>query len=106
MIIMRAVVLAAALATVLPAVALADDKPPTDPAAAQPVVLTEPSTVEGCLKNLELLVESAHALDLLDDQIDQAEAELAKMEQHCLEKQFEAAMTAARAVQQIVATNK
>ncbi len=65
-----------------------------------------PTSVEDCLKQLEELVSKAHALNLLDDQIDIAEVELGRMESHCVAKDFADARAAADEVEKIIATNK
>ena len=65
-----------------------------------------PTTVEGCLKELQDLVEVAHSIDLLDDQIDHAENYIALMERHCLASEFTQAMGFALEVKKILATNK
>lgn len=77
--------------------------------AASPLTATAavpPASVEDCLKQLEALVTKAHALDLLDDQIDIAEVELGRMESHCIAKDFADARAAADEVEKILATNK
>lgn len=75
----------------------------SDPALAQTAA---PTSVEECLRQLQALVAEAHAIDLLDDQIDQAEAAIARMERHCLASEFTQAMAAADDVHKILATNK
>lgn len=65
-----------------------------------------PASVEDCLKQLEELVTKAHAINLLDDQIDIAEVELGRMESHCVSKDFTDARAAADEVEKILATNK
>ena len=74
---------------------------PMTAAAAVP-----PASVEDCLKQLEVLVTQAHAIDLLDDQVDIAEVELGRMESHCVAKDFTDARAAADEVEKILATNK
>lgn len=87
------------LATLAAALALA-----ATPMAALAAV--PPTSVEDCLKQLEELVTKAHAIDLLDDQIDIAEVELGRMESHCMAKDFTDARAAAEEVEKILATNK
>ena len=67
---------------------------------------TPPETVEKCLEQLNSLVAKAHAVDMLDDQIDFAENELGRMEGYCVSSHFAEAMTAADEVERILATNK
>ena len=74
----------------------------TAAAVAQPL----PATVEDCLKPLQALVEEAHAVDLLDDQINEAEGLIARMERHCLAAEFSEAQDSAADVRSILATNK
>ena len=70
------------------------------------VAAVPPASVEDCLKQLAELVTKAHAIDLLDDQIDIAEVELGRMESHCMAKDFTDARAAADEVEKILATNK
>ena len=73
---------------------------------AQPAGTDAPTSVEDCLKQLQELVDEAHAIDLLDDQIDQAENYVALMERSCLAGEFSQAMAFAAEVRKIIATNK
>jgi hypothetical protein len=65
-----------------------------------------PANQEECLAQLKLLVEEAHAADLLDDQIDHAENFVALMEQACLANNFDDAWTFATEIDRILETNK
>ena len=58
------------------------------------------------MQQLASLVEEAHAVDLLDDQIEQAETQVACMEKHCLAGEFNDAIAAAAELRKILATNK
>ena len=78
----------------------------TGQAAAQSAAIAPPASIDACLKQLQTLVEEAHAVDLLDDQIEQAETHVARMEKHCLASEFAEAMTAADEVRTILASNK
>lgn len=73
---------------------------------AEPLVLSLPETTEGCLSMLEDVIERAAAADMLDDQVDKAEAELERMEAHCFEKRFAEALGSAQVVMALVAANK
>ncbi len=93
---------------------LAAQQPPADPEpgtkaespTAKPLVMELPSTVEECLALFEAVLEHTLDADLLDDQVDEAEAELENMEGACLEKRFPDAIGAAQVVAGILATNK
>ena len=68
--------------------------------------LQTPTSLDECLRTLEIVLEHAVEADLLDDQIDEAESHLEKLETACHEGRFDEALTEARAVVKIVATNK
>ena len=75
-------------------------------AGAEQAAAEPPTTVEDCLELLQTLVDEAHAVDLLDDQIDHAENYVALMERSCLAADFPQAMAFAAEVRKILATNK
>ena len=95
---------------------LAAQQSPADPAPAlgaqdtpmviKPLVIELPSTVEGCLALFEAVLQHSLDADLLDDQVDEAEVELENMEGACLEKRFPNALSAAKVIAGILATNK
>ena len=70
------------------------------------IALHLPATVDGCLEFVEKVLEHALEADLLDDQIEQSEAELEEMENACHEKRFSDALQSAKTIADIVATNK
>ena len=72
----------------------------------EPLVLSLPETTGGCLSMLEDVIERAAAADMLDDQVEKAEAELERMEAHCFEKRFAEALGSAQLVMALVAANK
>jgi hypothetical protein len=72
----------------------------------QPTALVLPATTDDCLQVMEVVLERTLAADLLDEQIEQAEVELARMEDNCLDQRFAEAVEAAREVERIVASNK
>ena len=75
-----------------------------DAVRAQPA--GPPAAVEDCLKQLRGLVDEAHAIVLLDDQIEQAETLISRMVAHCLASEFSLAASAGGELRQILATNK
>ncbi len=83
--------------------AVAQDEPAKSP---EPLVLSLPETTEGCLSMLEDVIERAASADMLDDQVEKAEAELERMEAHCFEKRFAEALGSAQVVMALVAANK
>lgn len=89
------------LAAMAPVIAQEDQAKPVEPLA-----LSLPESADGCLSMLEAIIERAAAADMLDDQIDKAEAQLERMEVHCLEKRFVEALESAKAVMALVAANK
>lgn len=70
------------------------------------IELKLPANVDECLRTLEAVLESAVEADLLDDQIDEAEGHLEKLETACHDGRFSEALAKAQAVQKIVSTNK
>lgn len=70
------------------------------------LVLEQPTSTDECLSTMDKVLERALHADLLDDQIEEAETELAKMEDHCLDQRFAEALEAAKAVAKILASNK
>jgi len=68
--------------------------------------LKVPANVDECLRTLEAVLEHAVEADLLDDQIDEAETHLEKLETACHDGRFDEAFAEAQAVQKIVSTNK
>ncbi len=101
---MRLPALAAAIMVAIaagPAAAEAEKAKP-----AEPLVLVQPDSTEACLTTLEAVVERAEAADMLDDQVDEAEAELERMDGHCHEKRFAEALTSAKIVMALVTANK
>lgn len=65
-----------------------------------------PANVDECLRTLETVLEYAVEADLLDDQIEEAETHLEKLETACHDGRFDEALAEAKAVEKIVATNK
>lgn len=103
-IVMRLPALAAAAMlafAVPPAVAEAEKSKP-----AEPLELVQPDSTEACLQTLQAVIDRAEEADMLDDQADEAEAELERMDGHCHEKRFAEALTSAKAVLVLVAANK
>lgn len=86
--------------------ALAQDTATQPPKPLPPIELTEPTTVESCLQLLERVIQHAEAVDMLDDQVDKAEAELERMDISCREQRFPDAYDAAKAVEALMAANK
>ena len=68
--------------------------------------LALPASTEDCFKTLEAVLQRALDADLLDDQIDQAELHLDKLESACQDGKFSEALEEARALERILATNK
>jgi hypothetical protein len=79
---------------------------PPPAAAANPQPLQLASTKEECLQTLELVLTRALEADLLDDQVEEAEKQLERFEVACIEGEFTVALTAARAIEKLVGTNK
>ncbi len=73
---------------------------------AEQLVLVQPDSTEACLTTLEAIIDRAEEADMLDDQVDEAEAELERMDGHCHEKRFAEALISAKAVMALVAANK
>ena len=84
-------------------IAFAEDEKEKVP---EPIVLTLATSTEECLKTLEAIVERAEDADMLDDQVDEAEAELERMDSHCNEQRFDDALQSAKAVMALVDANK
>lgn len=101
---MRAPALAclACLAAALPAAA----EEPKIVKEATPLVLTLPADTNSCLATMEAVLQRALETDLLDDQIDEAETHLDKLEAACHDGKFPEALERAKAVEKILATNK
>lgn len=76
------------------------------PQPPKPLALSLPTSLEQCLTTLTLVLDHAEAADLLDDQIDEAEEHLAKLETACHDSRFEDALAEARAIEKLVAMNK
>lgn len=74
--------------------------------APRALELKVPANVDECLRTLEAVLEHAVEADLLDDQIDEAETHLEKLETACHDGRFDEAFAEAQAVQKIVSTNK
>jgi hypothetical protein len=76
------------------------------PKAAEPLALSQPESVDGCLSMMEAVIERANTANMLDDQLDKAEAALEIMEEHCIERRFAEALASAHAVMALVNANK
>lgn len=70
------------------------------------IELKLPASIDECLRTLESALEYAVEADLLDDQIDEAETHLEKLETACHDGRFAEALEEAKAVEKIVAMNK
>ncbi len=117
---MRAIVAAAGIACLLlagPSAAQTDaskDAPPAPATGevqaqvpmARPSAGQQPGSKDECLQALELTLARALEVELLDDQIDEAELHLERFEAACLEGKFEEALTEAVAIEKILVTNK
>ena len=101
---MRLTALAAAVMLAFAATPAAAEAEKAKP--VEPLVLVQPDSTEACLTTLEAVVERAEEADMLDDQVDEAEAELERMDAHCHEKRFSEALTSAKAVMALVVANK
>lgn len=97
--------ISAACALILAAAPPAFAQPEQDK-SPEPLVLALPATTEACLEMMEAVIDRATEADMLDDQVDKAEAELDMMEAHCHEKRFAEALESAKAVMTLVAANK
>lgn len=83
-----------------------------DPAKPEPekapkgLTLNVPASTLDCLKTLESVLESALDADLLDDQMEEAELELEKLETACHDQKFNEAIQAAKAIEKLILANK
>lgn len=101
---MRATLLAGIAGLMLAPACFAEDAPTLK--AAKPLELALPGNTDDCLRTLEVVLEHALDADLLDDQIDEAEQHLEKLEIACHDGRFPEALEEAKAIQKIVAMNK
>jgi hypothetical protein len=84
--------------------AIGQDAPLPDPPPLPP--LSKPSTTAMRLDMLDAVVKQAEEYDLLDDQEEEVEALLEKMDDACHDERFDDALEHGRAVHRILATNK
>lgn len=91
-----------------PSVGVAQDANPAqaDAPGRELPPLVEPASTDDCLELLTAVVEFALDADMLDDQVDKAEEQLEEMETACHDRRFGDAVTAAKAVAQLIAANK
>ena len=103
---MRAPVFAAVACLLFAVPGIAAEEAVPEKAAAKPLALALPANTDDCLKTLEAVLEHALDADLLDDQIDETETHLEKLETACHDGLFPEALEQARAIEKIVAMNK
>lgn len=106
---MRAIVTAgvACLMLAVPCAAETDkSKEAASTPSAKPLTLKQPTSKDECLQTLEAVFAHALEADLLDDQAEEAELHLERLEVACLDGNFADALIEAKAVERIVATNK
>ena len=106
---MRAIVTAgvACLMLAVPCAAETDkSKDAASAPAAKQLSLKLPTSKDECLQTLEAVFAHALEADLLDDQAEEAELHLERLEAACIDGKFADAMIEAKAIEKIVATNK
>lgn len=105
---MRATLIAAAFTCLLaaaPALAEQSKEAATDK-PAKALALSLPASTDECLKQLEAVLEQALDADMLDDQVDEAEEHLEKLEAACHDGRFAEALSEAKAVEKLISMNK
>jgi hypothetical protein len=104
----RAAVVLAAVATVATGLVIEPVSAEETPAAPPPqyIALALPVSTADCLEKLEAVLQRAVEVDLLDDQIDEAELHLEKFEDACYNERFNEALNEGEAIERIVASNK
>lgn len=103
---MRAPLFAAVACLLFALPCIAADEAAPEKAVAKPLALSLPADADDCLKTLEAVLEHALDADLLDDQIDETETHLEKLETACHDGRFPEALEEAKAIEKIVAMNK
>ena len=97
--------LIAGFACVLAAVPCAAQDQPAE-RAAKPLSLVLPTNTKDCLATLEEIVQRAIEIDLLDDQVDETEAHLEKLEAACHDGNFAEALAEAKAIERILTMSR
>ena len=102
----KAILMSAAAFLALASSAVAQSTESAPATMSQPPAMVQPADVDDCLAFVETVLVYAVDADLLDDQIEEAETELEKMEAACYSKRFDDALEFAKAIVTIVSSNK